>query len=60
MLKTFEFTFFTGQRYVGEGLDERDALRRLGLGAYNPAAYDAKEVKPDGKKASTRNDKCAS
>lgn len=44
MMKLYEFTFFDGQTFRGRGHDERDALRRLGLGAYNPVAYTVREI----------------
>lgn len=43
-MKLFEFTFFDGQVFTGYGETERDALVRLGLGAYNPVAYDVREI----------------
>ena len=42
--RIYEFKFFDGQQFRGWGLNERDALVRLGLGAYNPVAYKAQEV----------------
>lgn len=41
-MKTYEFKFFDGQVFTGAGCNERDALVRLGLGAYNPVAYDVR------------------
>lgn len=43
--KLYEFKFFDGQVFCGRGQDERDALKRLGLGAYNKAAYTALEAR---------------
>lgn len=43
-MKLFEFKFFNGQAFRGRGTDERDALVRMGLGAYNPVAYEAREI----------------
>lgn len=40
----YEFKFWTGQTFRGRGKDERVALERLGLGAYNPVAYTAREI----------------
>ena len=40
----FEFTFFDGQVFRGWGLNERDALSRMGLGAYNKAAYTVRDI----------------
>jgi hypothetical protein len=42
--KLFEFKFFDGQVFRSRGHNERDALVRLGLGAYNPVAYTVREV----------------
>ena len=44
--KLFEFQFYNGQTFRGYGRDERDALKRLGLGAYNPVAYTVREIAP--------------
>ena len=56
--RLFEFKFFDGQVFRGRGISEKDALVRLGLGAYNPVAYDVRELvslpdsnTPDGEKA---------
>jgi hypothetical protein len=46
--KYYRFTFWTGQVYYGYGKTPRDALERLGLGAYNPVAYEWEEVVQDG------------
>jgi hypothetical protein len=51
MDKTFEFKFFDGQVFRGPGRDATDALNRLGLGAYNPVAYDVEEVEPEVRRA---------
>jgi hypothetical protein len=42
--KLFEFKFYDGQVFRSRGRDERDALRRIGLEAYNPVAYDVREI----------------
>ena len=39
----YKFVFFDGQIFYGWGHNERDALVKLGLGAYNPVAYTATE-----------------
>jgi len=44
MERKYEFKFFDGTTVVGSGTSERDALRRLGLGAYNPVAYTVRDV----------------
>jgi hypothetical protein len=42
-MKKFRFKFFDGQVFFGYGAIPRDALVSLGLGAYNPVAYDVDE-----------------
>lgn len=37
----YEFKFFDGTTVRARGKDEKDALRRIGLGAYNPVSYKA-------------------
>jgi hypothetical protein len=44
--KFYKFTFWTGQVYREWGTSPRHALNRLGLGAYNPVAYEVEEIEP--------------
>lgn len=43
----YKFVFFDGQIFYGWGLNERDALKGLGLEAYNPVAYTVTDVTPN-------------
>lgn len=43
-MKKYKFTFWNGQIFVGAGINHLDVLRRLGLQAYNPVAYDYEEI----------------
>lgn len=40
----YRFKFFDGQVFVADGETVRDALDVLGLSAYNPVAYEVKEL----------------
>lgn len=39
-MNKYRFKFFDGTIVEGWGVTERNALRELGLEAYNPVAYD--------------------
>lgn len=43
-MRTFRFKFFDGQVFIGRGENVRAALIALGLGAYNPVAYDVTDI----------------
>lgn len=43
-VRRYRFKFFDGQVFIGEGKTVRDALVRLGLGAYNPVAYEVTDI----------------
>lgn len=47
MKKKFKFTFFDGQVFGGYGTTEADAIKDLGLEAYNPVAYTVEEIKDE-------------
>ena len=40
----YSFKFYDGQTFVACGDTPRDALKTLGLGAYNSVAYDVTEI----------------
>lgn len=46
-MRTYRFKFFDGQVFIGKGKTPRDALFALGLEAYNPVAYDVKDITED-------------
>lgn len=43
----FEFTFFDGQIFRAVARSEREALIKLGLGAYNPNAYSVQIIEEE-------------
>lgn len=43
-MRTYRFKFFDGQIFVGQGATPRHALVLLGLGAYNPVAYEVTDI----------------
>lgn len=44
-MRLYEFKFWDGMVVRGHGINELDALRRLGLSAYNPVSYTVTEIK---------------
>lgn len=43
-MTTYRFKFFDGQVFTARETSIRDALRTLGLEAYNPVAYEVTEI----------------
>ncbi len=43
-MRRYRFKFFDGSVFEGNGTSVRDALTRLGLGAYNPVAYEVTDI----------------
>lgn len=48
-MRRYRFQFFDGSVFVGDGVSTRDALIKLGLGAYNPVAYEVTDITKDQK-----------